>query len=113
MMTVRDMIHAIQTEIRTQPDLPPGRASELLNELSTLIGNCNEEIRVADGLYSGVLLFHYNTEATANRAKIHAEASPEYQRKREARDTKELALTMIASLKYYLRGKAEEMRLTR
>jgi len=32
-------------------------------------------------------------------------------RKREARDTKELALEMIRSLKYYLRAKEEELRL--
>jgi hypothetical protein len=54
-----------------------------------------------------------SSEDAANRAKIRAETSVEYLRKREARDTKELVVELVRSLKYFLRSKEEEMRLTR
>lgn len=112
-MTVREMVRLMQLEIREATDLQPDRACEFLNRLTSLIGNCNEEIRDADAQYAGVLLQFLDSEARANRAKIRAETTPEYARKREARDTKELAQEMIAAMKYYLRSKQEEMRLTR
>ena len=111
-MTIREMIRAIQVEVRDS-ELLPERAAELLVKLGSLVGNCLEEIREADQEYALVLLKYLESEDKANRAKIRAETSPEYQRKREARDTKELAVTLIGNLKYYLRSKEEEMRLTR
>ena len=108
--SVREFVHVIQREIR-DTDLLPDRASALLVQLSALLGNINAEIREADMDYAMRLLSCLNSDETANRAKIRAETSPEYMRKREARDTKELALEMIRSLKYYLRAKEEELRL--
>src|SRR5262245_37993045 len=98
MTTVRGLIREFQVEIR-ETELQPDRAADLLNRLSALIGNVNEEIREADAIYAGVLLKHLESEEAANRAKIRAETTPEYQRKREARDTKELAMELIRSLK--------------
>jgi hypothetical protein len=106
------MIRAIQVEIRDQ-ELQPSRAAELLTHLSALMGNCLEEIREADADYAVILLRCLETDEAANRAKIRAEISPEYQRKREARDAKELVLELSRSLKYFLRSKEEEMRLAR
>lgn len=112
--TVRGLVHDIQVELRPGPaDLLPGRAARMLTELSALLGNINDEIREADVEYSCVLLAELEKEQAANRAKIRAETSVEYVRKREARDTKELALEMIRSLKYFLRSQEEEMRLSR
>lgn len=107
------MIRAIQREIRDTADLQPDRAAELLNRLTALIGNCNDEIREADAIYAAVLLKHLESEEAANRAKIRAETTPEFIRKREARDIKELAVELSRSLKYFLRAKAEEMGLSR
>jgi hypothetical protein len=111
-ITVRSLIRDIQIEVR-DTELQPDHAADLLNKLTALLGNCNEEIREADVEYARVLLTHLESEEAANRAKIRAETTPEYQRKREARDTKELATELIRSLKYYLRSKEEEMRLSR
>jgi hypothetical protein len=108
-LTIRGMVRLIQVEIRDQPDLQPDRAAELLNKLTALLGNLNEEIRVADSEFATVLLQHLDSEEAANRAKIRAETTPAYQRKREARDTKELAIELIRSLKYYLKSKREEL----
>jgi len=109
-MTVRQMVEEIQKEIRTTPDLLPDRAAELLNKLSALTGNIADEIRQADVSYNRVLLEFLSHEEKANRAKIHSEVTPEYERKRIARDTYKLADELIKSLKYYLRVKEEEYR---
>lgn len=101
----------MQAEIR-DTELQPDRAAELLTRLTALIGNINDEIRDADMEYAHVLLEALEGEEAASRAKIRAETSPQYGRKREARDTKELTLELIRSLKYFLRAKAEEMRLS-
>ena len=106
-MTIRQLITDYQIEIKKE-DLQPDRAAEILTCLSALIGNCNDEIRVADMEYNQELLRCFQSETKANRAKIMAEISEQYQRKRIARDTKELVIEMIRSLKYFLRAKVEE-----
>src|SRR4051812_24671936 len=98
-MTIRGMVRLIQIEVRDQPDLQPDRAAELLNKLTALLGNMNDEIREADMAFAAVLLKHLESEEAASRAKIRAETTPEYSRKREARDTKELAVELVRSLK--------------
>ena len=111
-MTVRERVKAAQKEIRDGGELLPTRAAQLLMELTALLGNCLEEIREADSAYATVLLRALETSEKANRAKIWAETSGEYQRKREARDTRELVQELVASLKYYLRSLEAEMRLS-
>jgi hypothetical protein len=102
----------MQAELR-DTDVSPERACVLLAKLTALLGNCNDEIRRADAAYAVVLLRHLEGEEAANRAKIRAETTEEYERKREARDTKELVVELVRSLKYILRSQEEEMRLTR
>lgn len=106
------MISAFQREIRDS-DLQPDRAAELLVKLTALLGNCNDEIRLADHAYSVVLLRFLEADEAANRAKIRAETSTEYLRRQEARSTKELVVELVRSLKYLLKSKEEEMRLAR
>lgn len=112
-MTVRDLVRSAQKEIRDTPDLQPDRASELLMQLTSLLGNCADEIRDADADYAVTLLHFLDAEKKANRAKIRAEISPEFRRRSEARDTKELVVELSRSLKYYLRAKSEELQLAR
>lgn len=111
-MSVREMIGAFQREIRDS-DLQPDRAAELLVKLAALMGNVNDEIRLADHAYAVVLLRFLEADEAANRAKIRAETSTEYLRRQEARSTKELVVELVRSLKYLLKAKEEEMRLTR
>lgn len=107
------MVRLIQVEVRDTPDLLPDRAAILLNQLTGLIGNLNDEIRDADMAFAEVLLRLLESEEAANRAKIRAETTPEYRRKREARDLKELATELTRSLKYFLRSKSEEYQLSK
>lgn len=112
MVTIREMVRAMQREVR-DTDLQPDRAAELLVKLTALMGNCNDQIREADADYATVLLSFLESDEAANRAKIRAETTPAYQRKREARDTKELVVELCRSLKYLLKSHEEAMRLSR
>ena len=113
-MTVRELVKQAQIRLRDHvADLTPDEAAEWLMKLTAIQGNCADEIRVADAEYSEVLLTFLDTEKTANRARIRAETTSAYQRKRIARDTKELVGEMVGSLKYYLRTKEDEYRNAR
>lgn len=109
-MNVRDLVNAIRVEIR-DTDLSPERAGVLCSQLSALLGNITGEIRIADVEFNKVLLKALQTETKANRARIVAETTPEYLRRREARDTKEVVIEMIRSLRELQRSYREEMRL--
>ena len=111
--TVREIVRLYQREIQQTADLQPERAAELLMRLTAIVGNCNDEIREADSEYAVTLLHYLDSEAKANRARIRAEISPEFRRKQEARDTKELAVELSRSLKYFLKCKSEELQLAR
>jgi hypothetical protein len=109
MPTIRSLIADMQREIR-DTDLQPDRAAELLTRLSALYGNVLDEIRAADMEYAQVLLTALNGDEAASRAKIRAEISPQYQRKREAHDTEKLVQELNRALKYFLRAKEAELR---
>ena len=80
---------------------------------TALIGNVLDEIRLADAVYASVLLTCLDSSDKASHAKIRAETTSAYARRQEARDARVLLVEMIASLKYFLRVKTEEMRLAR
>lgn len=111
-MTVRERVKQIQKELRDGA-LTPDMARESLVTLTALIGNVQDEQREADHEYKQVLLESMRTEAKANRARIVAECSPQYQRAREAKDVATLVVEMIRSCRAYLRSLDEEMRLSK
>ena len=111
-MTVRERVKAIQKELRDGA-LTPDVARESLIQLTALMGNVNDEQRDADHEYKLVLLGCLQGDEAANRARIRAEVTPQYQRSREAKDTRDLVIEMIRSCKAYLRSLDEEMRLVR
>lgn len=107
MENLREMITKRQNEIASG-DLDPSRAADILSELSALYGNVLDEVRARQMEYSRLLLSFYDMEEKANRARLKAEATPEYESLLEAKDTKELTLEMIRALKYLLRAKESE-----
>jgi uncharacterized protein YjaG (DUF416 family) len=109
--TIRSMVADIQREVLETADLPPTRAAELQNALSSLLGNCNKEVTAADLDYKLVLLGAMRSEEKANRARIAAETTPQYRRYREAKDARDTCLELLRSLRAYLRNAAEEMRM--
>lgn len=111
-MSVREMIHGIQTQLRGGA-LTPDMVRESLVVLTALIGNVNDELREADHEYKLVLLGCLQGDEAANRARIRAEVTPQYQRARQAKDTRDLAIEMVRSCKAYMRSLDEELRLAR
>lgn len=111
-MSVRERIKKIQAELRDGA-LTPDLARESLVTLTALLGNVNDEQRAADAAYKVVLLTCLQAEKKANRARITAEISAEYNRAREAKDTATLVQEMVRSCRAYLRSLDEEMRLAR
>ena len=112
-MTISERINNYRNELVSVKELTPDRAREILVELSALSGNVLEEIRKRDLEYNRKLLDCYKKESKANRAKIEAETSEEYQKKREAKDLKEICSELINSLKYFIRGKENEWKESR
>lgn len=110
--TIRERIVNIQVLLGVGA-LTPDLARESLVRLTSLLGNVNTEVRKADHEYKLVLLGCMAGGEPANRARIRAEVSEQYQRAREASDTAKLVVEMIRSLKQYMRSLEEELRLTR
>ncbi len=109
MKTLRDMISEYQNELATG-DLMPERAATILKEISALYGNVLDEVRKRQMEYNRVLKDVYDEEPKANRAKLKAEITPEFEAYLKARDTDKLTLEMIRALKYFLRAKEQEYR---
>ena len=111
-MTVRELFTKIRDEVRIG-ELQPARAAVLASQLSALLGNISEEILEADVAFNVVYARELDKEGTANRAKIRAELTGEYRRKRQAHDMHLVAVEMIRSLRKLQDTYRDEMRLTR
>ena len=109
--SIRERISAIQRDLRDGA-LTPDLTRESLVVLTALLGNVQDEQRVADHEYKLVLLGALQTHEKANRARIAAEVTPQFQRAKEAKDAANLVVEMIRSCKAYLRSLDEEMRLS-
>ena len=112
MSSVRDRIKAIQRDILAGA-VTPEQSRQWLITLTALLGNVTDEQRLADHEYKLVLLGCLQSDEAANRARIRAEVTPQYQRAREAKDTADLVLEMIRSCKVFTRSLDEELRLAR
>lgn len=110
--TTRQIVTDIQTECRVTEVLPQ-RAAEMLTTLSAILGNLNQESRTADLAYDVKYLELFRIHDAANRAKLFANVTTEYARKREAKDTQEEAKQLVITLRQILRTHGDEMRLTR
>lgn len=111
-MTLYERISGIQAQL-ADGALTPDLARESLVKLTALLGNVNDLLRRTDHEYKLVLLGCMAGGEPANRARIRAEVSEQYQKAREAKDTASLVVEMIRSLKQYMRSLDEEARLAR
>src|SRR3990167_170663 len=107
--SVREMVGEIQSEL-LNADLLPERAAEMLTTLSALFGNSLDYNREKETEYNKVLQLSFETQQTANRAKIMAQNDPSYKLFREAQDTKLKIVEIMRSLKYFLKSKEQEFR---
>lgn len=111
-MTVRERLHQIEMELLTG-DPPPIRLRQMLMALTSLHGFCLQERRRADKAYREVYAGLLATEGKANRAKILAQSTKEFDDVEEADMQCKRALTLIQSMKATLQSLSEEMRLAR
>lgn len=111
-MSVRDLVNAARNEVR-DTEVTPERAAVIAAQLSALLGNIAAEIREADMAYNAVFARCLDEYEKANRAKVYAELSPEYLRKREAHDLHMVTVEMVRSLRKLQDTYREEMRLAR
>lgn len=111
-MTLREQLKSYQNEIMAG-DLLPERASVILTEISALYGNILDRIKDTEMIYNKVLLGFLDEEKKANRAKIKAEISKEYQDLKDANNTEKVAIQMIRSLSKFLKAKENEYQSVR
>jgi uncharacterized protein (DUF1501 family) len=109
-MSVRQMVKQAQADMLKAAMLPE-QQREWHSKLTALLGNVQAEIREADALYAAVLLDIMNTEQKANRARIVAETTPAFHRKREAHDTEKFLMEMLRTLRQNMRSLSDEMRM--
>lgn len=109
-MTVRDRIASIHSQ-QLRGQTTPTEAAQWLATLGALVGNVLQEIREAEADYNLVYVRHLDTEGKANRAKIRAELTEEYQRLRVARDLFKQVEHQMSTLKYLLKAHDTERRL--
>jgi uncharacterized protein (DUF849 family) len=107
-MTTREELDRIRTEVFTSPDIHPADAAIHLNSLAALIGNLADKVAERQMAYNRVLHDAYEMESKANRAKILAEISPEYQALLESKAAERTATELMRALKYYIRVRQEE-----
>jgi hypothetical protein len=111
-MTIRERISGIQKELANGA-LSPDLARESLVRLTALLGNVHDAQRKADHEYKLVLLGCMAGGEPANRARIRAEVSEQYQAAQEMKDLANLVIEMIRSCKAFMRSLEEESRLAR
>ena len=108
----KDTLFEIRRATFKVDELYPNQAAEYLVQLTSIFGTILDVIREREGIFNNKKLDIFKEEEKANRAKLIAEASPEYISFREAKDMKEEADCLIKSLKYYLRNKEDEYKNT-
>lgn len=107
--TIRQLLNDYNTEIFNK-DILPDRATEILRDISSLYGNILDKIKDTEVLYNIVLLGFLDSEKKANRAKIKAEITKEYQDLQDAINAEKIALQTIRSLNRFIDSKKEEIR---
>jgi hypothetical protein len=109
--TIRDRIRIIERAM-LQGGLHPAQAREFLSVATALLGSCNREVTEADLAFNDVLASHKAKEKSAASARIVAEATIEYRRKRYAEDEQANCEEIIKTLKVVVRSLDSEMHLT-
>lgn len=107
--TVRSMIDRRREILLNIQELTLHETTQIMVELSALIGNVNEEIRRRDDAYIRKLLSILDQpKMSVARAKIEVMDTDEYRELERARGYKEVVIEMIRTLKYRVRSLQDE-----
>lgn len=110
--TIRDRVRVIERAM-LQGGLQPAQAREFLSVATALLGWCNREVTEAQIAFNEVLASAKAKEKTASGARIVAENSIEYRRKRYAEDEQANCEEIVRTLKVLVKSLNSEMQLQR
>jgi len=107
-MSVRDLVSQIQKRMLAGYATPHDAAEDLV-QATALMANTQKEIREADHAYAVVLLRFLDADEAATRARIRAETSMEFIRKREAKDMGAFLEETVRTLKTLVKLEEAQM----
>ena len=108
--TIRDIIAEKSELLRNVEQLGPGKASEELVELCSLLSSLKKYVVEKNYWYNIQRQNMLKEHGKGVLAKIHAEASAEWKDWQEAKAQEEALEELIRSIKYYLRGAEKEIK---
>lgn len=107
--TIREIINEYRNRVANTSELTPAEAAEIVAELSSLMGNVNDEILARDREYNEKLLLILNQEdMKVNKAMIMVKVTSEYLNLETAKNLGQVVIEMIRGLKYYIKAKGDE-----
>jgi hypothetical protein len=108
--TIRDRVRVIERAM-LQGGLQPAQVREFLSTATALLGWCNREVTDATLAFNTVLADARREAKTAAAARIVAESSLAYARKRVAEDEQANCEEIVRTLKVLVRSLDSEMKL--
>ena len=109
-MNIREIIVAKSNMLRDVAELGPGKASEELVELASLLSSLNAEIADKQWIFNTKKQMCLDEHKSAAKAKIYAEASQEWKDYIDRVMQKEAVEELLRAVKYYLRSAEAEYR---
>lgn len=107
---IRELIQTKLTELHDIDAVGPDRASEILVELSALLGSINKEVSDREYWFNLKKFEFLKESGIVGKATIEANATKEFQQFKEAVAYQKAVIENIRSIKYYLRRADEENR---
>jgi len=112
-MSIRKMIDNYRKEIMDSESLTIDRASQMLVELSALIGNINDEVLDLSQVYSQKQLDIVDKEGMSiAKSNVYMQTTQEWKDLERAKGYKEVTLELIRGLKYRCRALGEEYQVS-
>ncbi len=108
--TVRDRLRVIERAMLVG-NLYPAQVREFLSIATALLGSCGRELVEADLSFNAFLAGCRRNCKTAAQARMEAEDSPQYRRKREAEAEQANCEETVRTLKAMLRSLDSEMKV--
>ena len=109
MPSMREIITGKLDRLKNAHDLQPSEASEILVEMSALIGNINNEVKNRQDNFNKKLIeMIERPKMSVAKAKILVMDTDEWRDLETAKGYKEAMFEAIRGLKYFLRAKSDE-----
>jgi hypothetical protein len=112
-MTITEQIDEYRNRMASSGNLTLDEASQMLVELSALLGNINEEIRKTQNIYLNKLALILNDpKVPVARAMIQIQITPEWQRWDKAKGYEKFTIEMIRALKHRCNALRDELEVS-